>query len=517
MPFATLLFGKAMAHKLLTRTVSSSPLGLLSLALGMLLLHCLTNSEYGFHRDELAVLDDARRLAWGYVGYPPFTPFVARIALEAFGPSLTGVRFFSALAQSAAILLTGLMARELGGSRTAQLLAGAAVAIAPLSLVQGALFQYVSFDYLWWVFTGYFTLRLLNSGDPRWWLAIGAVIGLGMMTRYTMGCLAVGVLAGVVLTETRRHLLSPWLWGGVALSLLLVLPNLIWQVQHDFVSLDHLRAIHARDIRIGRTDGYLKEQLVVCTNLVTLPLWVAGLWFYFLLPEGPRYRLIGWMYLVPFLLFLAMRGRSYYLAPAYPMLFAAGAVVWEKWLPTRRAGMARLVKSVTWFSLAIGGMAFGAVMLPVAPVNSDLWKLSSKLHDNFVEEIGWQELTQTVASIRAALPPEDKLGAGVLAGNYGEAGAINLYRAAYGLPEVISGINSYRLRGYGNPPPQTLIVLGFPRNGVEHLFGTCALAGKLTNRFGVANEETRDHPDVFVCRVPNNAWPKLWDRLPRFG
>jgi 4-amino-4-deoxy-L-arabinose transferase-like glycosyltransferase len=416
-----------MTQKLLARAVSISSFALLSLALGMLLLHCVTNSEYGFHRDELAVLDDARRLGWGYVGYPPLMPFVAKMALDAFGPSLAGVRFFSALSQSSAILLTGLMARELGGSRTAQLLAGAAVAIAPLSLIQGALFQYLSFDYLWWVFTGYFALRLLNSGEPRWWLAIGAAIGLGMMTRYTMGFLAVGVVAGVVLTKVRRHLLSPWLWGGAALSLLLFLPNLIWQVQHDFVSLDHLWAIHARDVRIGRTEGYLKEQLVVCANLVTLPLWVAGLWFYFLLPEGRRYRLIGWMYLVPFLLFLAMQGRSYYLAPAYPMLFAAGAVVWETWLPSLRVGMVRLVKSVTWSSLAIGGVAFGAVVLPVAPVNSDLWKLSSKLHDNFVEEIGWQELTQTIASIRAALPPEDKLGAGVLAGNYGEAGAINLY------------------------------------------------------------------------------------------
>ena len=499
------------------RAVSSSTFGLLALALGMLLLHCLTNGEYGFHRDELAVVDDARRLSWGYVGYPPLMPFVASIALDAFGPSLIGVRLFSALAQSGAIVLTGLMARELGGSRPAQLLAGAAVAIAPLSLIQGALFQYVSFDYLWWVFTAYFTLRLLNSDDPRWWLAIGAAIGLGIMTRYTMGFLAVGVVAGVVLTQTRRHLLTPWLWGGVALSLLLFLPNLIWQVQHDFVSLDHLRSIHARDVRIGRTEGFLREQFFGCANLVTLPWWVAGLWFYFLPPEGRRYRLVGWMYLVPFLLFLVMRGRSYYLAPAYPMLFAAGAVVWEKWLPSLRAEMARLVKFVTWSSLAIGGVAFGAVMLPVAPVNSDLWKLSSKLHDNFAEEIGWQELIQTIADIRTALPPEDRVSAGVLAGNYGEAGAIDLYGAAYGLPEAISGINSYGLRGYGNPPPQTLIVLGFSRNAVEQLFGTCTLAGRITNRFGVANEETRDHPDVFICRVPSHAWPILWDRLPRFG
>ncbi len=169
-----------------------------------LLLHCLTNARYGFHRDELATLDDARRLAWGYVGYPPVAPFVARVALELFGPSLVGLRFFSALALSVVMVLAGLMARELGGSRTAQTLTAVAVAVAPLSLIQGALFQYVSFDYLWWVLTAYLTLRLLNSDDPRWWLGIGASIGLGMMTRYSMGFLAAGVVAGVVLTQLNR-------------------------------------------------------------------------------------------------------------------------------------------------------------------------------------------------------------------------------------------------------------------------------------------------------------------------
>ncbi len=177
---------------------------LILLALATLLLHCLTNARYGFHRDELATLDDARRLAWGYVGYPPVAPFVARVALELFGPSLVGLRFFSALALSVVMVLAGLMARELGGSRTAQTLTAVAVAVAPLSLIQGALFQYVSFDYLWWVLTAYLTLRLLNSDDPRWWLGIGASIGLGMMTRYSMGFLAAGVVAGVVLTQLNR-------------------------------------------------------------------------------------------------------------------------------------------------------------------------------------------------------------------------------------------------------------------------------------------------------------------------
>jgi hypothetical protein len=489
---------------------------LILLALARLLVHCLTNGQYGFHRDELATLDDAHRLAWGYVGYPPVTPFLARAALELFGPSLVGVRLFSALAQSCAMLLAGLMTRELGGSRTAQLATAAAVAISPVSLVQGALFQYVSFDYLWWVLTAYLTLRLLKSEDPRWWLGIGAVVGLGMMTRYTMAFLVAGMVVGVLATKERRHLASPWLWGGVSLSLLVFFPNLLWQVQHDFVSLQHLSAIHARDVRIGRTDGFLSEQLTVPTNPVTIPLWIAGLGYYFLTPAGRRYRLLGWMYVVPLVLFLLMRGRSYYLTPAYPMLIAAGVVIWEQWLSSLRARTASLVRAGTWGALAVGGLALAAVMLPVAPVNSALWRLSSKVHDNFVEEIGWPELTETVAGIYAALPPEQKPGTRVLASNYGEAGAISMYRAAYGLPQAISGINSYRLQGYGDPPPQTVIALGFVPRDLEHLFESCSLVGTVTNRYGVENEETK-YPGIFMCRTPRGSWPTLWERLPRYG
>jgi hypothetical protein len=490
---------------------------LILLASALLLLHCLTNGQYGFHRDELPMLDDARHLAWGYVGYPPLTPSLGRLALELFGPSLVGVRFFSALAQSCAVVLAGLMARELGGSRTAEVVTAIAVAIAPVSLIQGALFQYVSFDYLWWVLISYFTLRLLKSDDPRWWLRIGAVVGLGMMTRYTMMFLVAGLAVGVVATKERRQLKSAWLWSGVAIALLVFLPNLLWQLQHDFVSLDHLGAIHARDVRMGRTTGFLSGQLGVPANPVTIPLWATGLAFYFLMPAGRRYRLLGWMYLVPLVLFVVMQGRSYYLAPAYPMLIAGGVVTWEQWLSSRSSRTARLVGVVTWGALAVGGVMLAAVMLPVAPVNSGLWRLSSRVHDNFAEEIGWRELSETVASIYAALPEEQKRSTRVLAGNYGEAGAIAMYAKAYELPQVISGINSYRLRGFGDPAPQSVIVLGFARQDLEQIFMSCHLAGTVTNRYNVENEETRSHPEIYICGAPRQSWPELWEKLPRFG
>jgi len=185
---------------------------------------------------------------------------------------------------------------------------------------------YTTVDYLWWVLIAYLMIRLLKSENPRWWLGIGAVIGLGMQTKYSIVFLIAGIVAGVILTQAHRYLLSPWLWAGVLLAVLIFLPNLAWQAQHDFISLDFLSSIHARDIRIGRTETFLKDQTYISANLVTIPLWILGLGFYFFAPSGRRFRTLGWMFVIPFALLYESKGRGYYLAPAYPMLLAAGAV-----------------------------------------------------------------------------------------------------------------------------------------------------------------------------------------------
>ena len=501
------------------REIVFSDLSLLSLlALAVFLLHMLTNGQYGFHRDELATLDDARYLAWGYVAYPPVTPFLGRISLEIFGPSLVGVRVFPALAQSLVLLLAGLMVRELGGSRLAQVVGALAVAIGPVSLNQGSMLMYVSFDYLWWVLIAYFAIRLLKSEDPRWWLGIGTVIGLGMLTKYTMAFYTAALVGAVLITKARRYLASPWLWGGVALSLLIFLPNLIWQIQHDFISWTYLNYIHERDIRIGRTSTFLLEQIVMGINIFTAPLLAAGLYYFFFHPQGARYRLIGWLYIHVFTLFFVMQGRGYYLGGAYPMLLAGGTVLWDKWIAGLSLNNRRFALGGTYSALAIGGVISALLFLPLTPVNSPVWNTANNLLELFSEQLGWQELVETVAGVYADLPEAEKPQAGIYAGNYGEAGAINLFGPAYGLPEAISGINSYWLRGYGNPPPQTLIIVGEQRDDVERYFEQCELAfGPITNRYNVENEETRDYPGVFVCRGLRRPWPEIWEELLHFG
>ncbi|HZT33675.1 MAG TPA: glycosyltransferase family 39 protein [Bryobacteraceae bacterium] len=497
--------------------IASTDLGILVLsALFLVLLHTLTNGQYGFHRDELATIDDARYLSWGYVAYPPLTPFIARLSLTLFGASLTGLRFFAAAAQGIAIVLAGLMARELGGGRPAQLVAAWAAATAPVAFASGAMFQYVSFDHLWWVLAAYFTIRLLKSEDPRWWLAIGVVAGLGLITKYTVAFFLAGMAGGVLLTDARRDLASKWLWCGAAVAVLIFLPNVIWQVQHHFISLDFLRSIHARDVRLGRTDGFLLAQLWKCANVVTLPLWLAGLYWLFGAREAKRYRMIGWMFVIPLALFLVAKGRDYYLAPAYPMLLAAGAVWGERQVGRLPAAKARRARGIVWGMLATSGMLVAVVVLPVAPLNSGWWRATNALNDNFNEEIGWPEMAQAVARVRDSLAGESAA-LGILAGDAGEAGAINLYGRAWGLPEAISGSNSHWLRGYGDPPPQTVIAAGFRRRDLEAIFQSCELAGSIQMPFGIRNSAIGDRTDIFVCRRPRQPWDLFWRHFRWFG
>jgi 4-amino-4-deoxy-L-arabinose transferase-like glycosyltransferase len=493
---------------LMARSVSHDAMILSALGLATVAIHVWTGGRYGFHRDELATLDDARRLAWGYVAYPPITPFFGRLSLLLFWTSLAGFRFFAALAEAVAVVLTGLMARAMGGGRRAQLVAAAAAL--PFCLAGGSLMQYVSFDYLFWVLTIYSVVRLLADGEPRWWVVIGAAMGLGMMAKYSMVFLAAGLGAGLLLTGARKYLASKWLWCGLAVALAIVSPNLIWQARHSFVSLEFLRTIHARDIRIGRTRDFLPDQLKL--TLLAAPLAAAGLYFYLRAHAGRRYRALGWMYAALLLLFVVAKGRGYYLAAAYPMLYAGGAVWGEQRLASMGRGWAGAVRAAAWTALVVDVALMAAIFLPVAPADSAWGKWMLRQNGDLHEEFGWQELVDTVAQIHRTAPQ-----AAILALNYGEAGAIDLYGPRYGLSPAISGINSYWQRGYGNPPPETVIVVGATSAWVARNFASCELAGHTGNRYGVENEETRDHPDIFVCRGLRQSWPEFWRTFRYFG
>lgn len=483
------------------------------IAVATVVVHWFTGSHYGFHRDELATLDDSRHLAWGYVAYPPLTPFFGRLSLLLFGTSLAGFRFFASLASAVSLLFTGLMARELGAGRRAQVLA--ILAALPVCLATGALMQYVSFDYLFWVLSAYFVIRLLNSEAPRLWVPVGASVGFGMLAKYGMVFWVAGIITSFLLTDSRRYLKSKWFWTGCGVAIVIFLPNLIWQVHNHFISLDFLKHIHERDVRIGRTKTFLPDQFKM--TFLAAPIWILGLFFYLFSTAGRRYRAIGWMYVVPLTIFVIAKGRGYYLLAAYPMLYAAGAVWGERWLATLRPAWANLVTGITLATLLFNAAFMAAITLPIAPIQSRWWKIANSMNDDLGEEVGWPELVETVAKIRETLPINERGQLGILAANYGEAGAIELYGPQYGLPNAISGVNSFWQRGYGDPPPQTLIILGESANFVNQRFESCRVAAQVWNRYGVENEETRDHPEIYVCRGLKSSWPEFWKNFRHFG
>jgi 4-amino-4-deoxy-L-arabinose transferase-like glycosyltransferase len=489
---------------------------LLTAALAVVAVHVGTNGAYGLHRDELQVLDDACHLAWGFVAYPPLTPFIEHVALILFGHSLIGLRLFAVLAQGLVVFLTGLMARDLGGRRLTQVVAALAVATSPLPIFEATEFQYTSFDMLWCVLAAFFLIRLLKSENPRWWLGVGAAVGLGMMTKFTEPFYIAGIAAGVFLTSARRYLKNRWLWSGAALSLLIFLPNLVWQVQHHFVTIQFLRHIHIRDIAEGRTNGFIQDQFRINANFFLTPLWIAGIFYFFAARAGKRFRLMGWFWAVPVLVLFFSKGRGYYAGAVYPMLFAAGAILWECAAQRLPKGWVLAFKGLTFTAISVGGALAAALLLPILPLNSP-HNIAIKINGDLREEVGWRELVATVARIRDSLSPAQRASLAIITGNYGETGAIDFYGPAYGLPAAISGTNTAWYRGYGNPPPKTLIVLGLSREDAKGIFHSCRLGGHDGNRFGIKNEESTDHPDIFVCGPPREPWLEFWKQFRGFG
>lgn len=505
----------SMAHTTELRAHRRSLVPVVAIAAAILLLHLFTNMRYGLHRDELQFLSDARHLDWGYVAYPPLTPFVERVSMALFGLSLVGLRLFSVLAQVAIIVTAGLIARTLGGNRLAQGFAALAVALAPMAIFEGTEFQYTTFEQFAWVLVTYGVVRLLSSEDERWWLWIAAFTGVGLLAKYTVVFFLAALLVGFLLTPARRFLLSRWFAFGCALTLLMVLPNLLWQVHHGFISLHFLQSIHARDLRIGRGSArdFWLFQALACQNLFAIPLTIVGViaaW------RSVRYRALSIAFVLTILVFAAMKARGYYTAAIYPVMVAFGAVPLVRWASELRPIFRRSIYTV----LCVGILGFGVLgirmLVPVAS-SGPLRAFALAHSEDLREELGWDTLVQTIVQVRDTLTPEQRTSYGVFTGNYGEQGAVEILGRSYGLPVPISLTNSAWLRGYPTPQPTALIVVGFDLEDANKHFTDCRFAARIPYPAHLNNEESKYHPDIFVCGPPRLPWPEFWKKYQRFG
>jgi 4-amino-4-deoxy-L-arabinose transferase-like glycosyltransferase len=482
----------------------SEPAIVFGIAAVVLVLHLATNGLYDFHRDSLYYMDSARHPAWGYVDYPPVTPTIARFSLWLFGPSVWGLRLWPTIAGALMVGLAALIARELGGGRPARLLAAVGAATSPVLLGANWLFQTVTFDQLIWLSSLWIVARLLRTGDRRLWLPLGVAIGIGLETKYTVVGLIAGLMVGAMSTPIRRQLLTPWPWIGVAIAILVFLPNVLWQISNDWPSVQYtFNHKSAQSVDFSPLT-FLAEQLALIGPLA-IPVWLAGLYWLLALPAR---RMLGIAALVTFVLY-TFTGKSYYVGPLHPFLIAAGTCALEAWTQQRH----HWLRAMTAAALTVQALVLLPVTLPVLPEAQMARSPLAQVRKDFADTVGWHDLVSQVAVIYHGLSPADRATAVILANNYGEAGAIDAYGRAAGLPGAYSGELSYYYWKPGslNGP---VIAIGFDESFLITLFDQCDQVGSVTNSYGLNNEEYG--AQLAVCRQPTFPLDQLWPRLKAF-
>lgn len=495
------------------------------LAGAAVLLQMATNGRYGYFRDELYYLALSHHLDWGYVDLAPLAPLVAYIGRLLFGTSMHAIRLLPALALGTEILITGLITRELGGKRFALLLACLSGLVAPVILNNASRFSMNPFEALFWMGAIYFLLLAINRNRPDLLPWSGVLLGLGLENKHSTTFFLTALLFGLLATSQRRLFRSKWLWISVGIIVLLALPNLIWQYRHDFatwVDLRNVEKIH-KNVELPPL-AFLKQQVMTLLPINAL-IWIAGLGFLLFHSEGKRYRVLGVTYLAFLAIMMALHGKDYYLAPIYPMLFAAGGVFWEK-LIDAHANLRWIKVALPVGMVALGVVAFPLV-LPILPPNEigpymqalgvgishTETHMDSSLPQHFADEFGWQEMVAQVAEVYNAMSPDDRAKTAILAGNYGSAGAIDFFGPRYGLPPSISAHQNYYYWGFRQYTGEHLIMLNWQLVDAQYWCQTVEEGPKVGHPYAMGWERYT----ILIChglkKPLAEAWPhfKVWN------
>jgi len=442
---------------------------LLTLSAIKFLVHLLTSEQYGYFRDELYYIATSKHLDFGYVDFPPLIALVTRLVRGTLGESLLALHLLPALAGAVLVFLTGWMARQFGASPFGQGLAALATLIAPQFLGVNTILSMDSFDILFWGFALYILILIFKDENPKTWLWFGLVVGLGLTNKVTLLYFSLAMVIGLALTGQRKNFRSAWLYGGGVIAVAFLVPYLIWNAMHGWPTLEFWGAYGNKVYQASPVEFFLQQILIM--HPFTFPLWAMGL-LYFFSKRGATYRSFGWMYLVLLVLFMLQHAKNYFLAPIYPILFAAGAIFFEQSVEVnhRRAWLKPAYVSL----LVIGGIVIAPLAVPVLPSDATVSYVRSLsgntvksetfdtgvLPQHFADRFGWEEMTARVAEVYHSLPAADQASACIFTGNYGEAGALEFYAPSYGLPHVISGHNNYYIWGPAGCSGETVILIG---------------------------------------------------------
>jgi hypothetical protein len=484
-------------------------------------LHFAVAGGYGYQRDELYFISCARHLAWGYVDQPPLIAVIAKIALAVFGDSLYGLRFLPAVAAAATVAVTGRVTRRLGGGPFAQTIAMLGIALAPFYLATGNLLTMNAFEPLLWLGSAYLFLKAHEDDRPATWAALGAVSGLGLINKYSMFFFLGSCVLAIAISKERRSLLRPGFALAVGLAAAIVAPTLAWQAQHGWPQLEVLRnAAVDKNVVVGPLDFYLQQILMM--NPLAAPLWLAGLWALLFSAPGRPLRWYGLAYVLLSVAYLALGAKVYYLAPIYPVLFAAGAGLIEA-----RAGALPAVRFIYPALLAIGGLAIAPEAYPLLPLPTflayervlDFRGIKMEKHpegivpQHFADMLGWHKLVATFATAYADLTPAERREAVILTRDYGQASALDFFGPRYHLPRAISGHNNYFLYGPGDASGRVVLAIGLSQAKLSEEFRSVKPIAVYRDAYVLPdfNDLT-----IYLCTQPIRSLAAWWPATKRY-
>ncbi len=483
---------------------------ILALSLFTLAVHLAINafSGYGIFRDEFYYIACSKRLAAGYVDQPPLAMFLMAAGRTLFGASQFAIRILPAISHALTVFLVGLIAQKFGGRKMAAVLACLATAMAPIIVGTTNIFQMNAFAFPLWALAAYILVLIAADSRPRLWILLGMVMGLGLLNKVDFLWFGAGLAAGLLLTDMRKHLLTPWPYVAAGIALLIFSPFVIWNAVHHFPHIEFIKNATA-----GKYSGLTRLEFVagqaVLPNPVNLALWLPGLFFLLVGKEGRKFRILGLIFLTAFVILLANgHSKAEYLAPAYPMLFAAGGVAVERF--PGRAGKRWAAPALVVVS-ALTSIALMPFVTPALPVKTYIRyaalmgvrpstaesKALAELPQFYADMFGWEELARDVSAVYLSLPADERTSCVVFATNYGEAASLEYYAKRYPVPRVICTHNSYWMWGYPKDGMKTIIAL---RGKVEDLRKACAnvrLAAIHICRYCMPYE---NNMPIFVCQ-----------------
>jgi hypothetical protein len=498
------------------------PVALGMIALTGVILHLLVLKGYGFFRDEFYFIACSNHLAFGYVDQPPLSPVMLAGMRLLLGDSFLAVRLLPILTGAAVILTAGVIARELGGELFAQVLAGLAVLVAPGFLFAFHFYSMNSLDILLWSLAALVVIQIIKKRDERLWLLFGLIAGIGLMNKISMLFLGFGLFVGLILTRQRKYLWSGWFWAGGAIAGVIFIPHIAWQMHHGWPTLEFMANAQKFKMLALSPTAFI-GQLVLEVNPFTLPVWLAGLYYFFLGREDRHFRLFGWAFLTILVIFLAQSAKPYYFTPIFPLLFAAGAVQLD-----RAFARVQLLKPALILLLLVGGCITAPLALPILkpetlirysrflgikPSSGEKHEIGA-LPQHFADMFGWEEMVSAVSQVYHSLPDSEQRQCAIFGRNYGEAGAVDYLGNSHGLPDAISGHNNYWLWGVDGYTGNVMIVIGGDKAGLMRYFESITPAGLVSNPYSMPYE---NNLTIWVGRGYKQPLKDVWPKLKSFN